>query len=77
MGASVGMTSFLKQPCPGGAGAQDPGDGARALSGSKAFFFGQGRDWGGASVPWLLAFQQRVSAVFSLWEKKNTADRVG
>lgn len=49
--ASVGMTSFLRQPYPGGADAQGTGGGAWALSGSKAFFLGQGRDWGGASVP--------------------------
>lgn len=77
MGASVGMLNFLRHPCPGGADAQGPGGGARALLGSKDFFVGQGRDWGGASVPWLMAFQQRVSAVFSLWEKENTAGGVG
>lgn len=54
---------------PWGADAWSPGNGARAMPGSERFFPGQGRNWGGASVPWLMAFKQRVSCcVFSLGE---------
>lgn len=87
VGASVGKTGPLRQPCRRGAGLQGSGVRATALPGGEAFLLGRGRNcqWASvllgrgwvfqAGVPWLMAFQQRVSAGFSLWRKETAVGR--
>ena len=83
VGASVGKTSPLRKPCPREQASRVLESGPPPYQAVKPFSLGGAGtasgplcSWGGGGcsrrVFWLMAFQQRVSAGFSLWRKETT-----